>query len=62
MTPPDYLLRTDLGGTLPTGAGETVFSLLHISDAHVIDTVSPARCEWIELLTEDPYWKPLQNS
>ena len=32
----------------PAGQGQTLVSLLHLSDAHVIDTVSPARCEWIE--------------
>ena len=55
----NYCLRTDLGGAVPTGEGQTLISLLHLSDAHVIDTVSPARCEWIELLAVDPYWKNL---
>jgi len=59
MRSTNYLLRTDLGGTLPAGAGEPVLNLLHLSDAHVIDSVSPARSEWIELLADDPYWKPL---
>ena len=59
MTQIDYTPRTELGGTLPQGKGQHLLSLLHMSDVHVIDTVSPARCEWIELLAEDPYWKPL---
>ena len=59
MNASNYCLRTDLGGVLPAGQGQTLVSLLHLSDAHVIDTVSPARCEWIELLAEDPYWKNL---
>jgi metallophosphoesterase (TIGR03767 family) len=59
MNPTHYTLRTDLGGSAPGGSGQTLLSMLHISDAHVIDTVSPARCEWIELLASDPYWAPL---
>lgn len=59
MTETTYCLRTELGGTPSSSAGQTLVSLLHLSDAHVMDTASPARCEWIELLAEDPYWKPL---
>ncbi len=59
MTELNRILRADLGGSLPAGPGEALLSLLHLSDAHVIDTVSPARCEWLELLADDPYWKPL---
>jgi metallophosphoesterase (TIGR03767 family) len=55
----NYCLRTDLGGAIPTGQGLTLINLLHLSDAHVMDTVSPARCEWIELQAEDPYWNNL---
>lgn len=55
----NHVLRTDLGGSAPAGTGQTLLSLLHISDTHVMDTVSPARCEWVELLGADPYWKPL---
>ena len=55
----NYCLRTDLGGAIPAGEGQTLLSLVHLSDAHVIDTASPARCEWIELLGQDPYWKGL---
>ena len=54
-----HTLRTDLGGSMPADAGLALLSLLHLSDAHVIDTVSPARCEWIELLADDPYWAGL---
>lgn len=59
MTELNHCVRTDLGGNVPTTPGVPLLSLLHLSDAHVVDTVSPARCEWIELLAEDPYWKPL---
>ena len=54
-----HLLRQDLGGTAPAGRGQSLLSVLHLSDAHVIDTVSPARCEWLELLAHDPHWQPL---
>ncbi len=54
-----HTLRTDLGGTPATEGGEAILSLLHLTDAHVIDPVSPARCEWVELLADDPLWKPL---
>ena len=55
----NYLPRTDLGGNAPSSQGQALLRLVHLSDAHVIDSVSPARCEWIELLAADPYWKPL---
>ena len=54
-----YTLRMDLGGWAPASRGSALLSLLHLSDAHVIDTVSPARCEWVELLGKDPRWAPL---
>ena len=56
-----HTVRTDLGGSpvKSTGTGHTLLSLLHLSDAHVMDSASPARCEWIELQAHDPYWKPL---
>lgn len=54
-----YSQRLDLGGTAPAGLGQSLLSVLHLSDAHVIDTVSPARCEWVELLGHDPHWAPL---
>jgi metallophosphoesterase (TIGR03767 family) len=59
MNPLNYCLRTDLGGSVPTGQGQALLRLVHLSDAHVVDTVSPARCEWIELLAADPYWNRL---
>lgn len=52
-------VRTDLGGTIPHGSGTTLISLAHASDAHVLDAVSPARAEWVELEGHDPLWHPL---
>lgn len=59
MAEPVYTVRTELGGSLPASRGECLLSLCHVSDAHVIDAASPARAEWIELLGDDPKWKPL---
>lgn len=56
---PHHLLRNDLGAPLPTGQGTRLLSLLVMSDVQVVDTVSPARCEWVELLGDDPLWQPL---
>ena len=55
----DYIVRSDLGGHSPQGNGQTLLSLVHITDAHVMDSASPARCEWVELLAHDPLWQPL---
>ncbi len=56
---PNHLLRTELGAVAPAGRGDCLLALLVLSDAHVIDTVSPARCEWVELLADNPHWQPL---
>ena len=55
----EHLLRDDLGGVQPSGTGASLLSLLVMSDIQVVDTVSPARCEWIELLGADPRWQAL---
>lgn len=54
-----YTLRDELGGVPTEGKGTCLLSLLHLSDAHVMDSASPARCEWLELLAHDERWKPL---
>jgi hypothetical protein len=64
MASGNHRIRTDLGGTVGEGAydpsrGRTVGRLVHLSDLHVIDVVSPARAEWVELLGDDPRWRPL---
>ena len=53
----NYCLRTELGGATPVAPGQPLLALLHLSDAHVMDSVSPARSEWMELLADDPRWK-----
>ena len=53
------LLRQDLGGTRPTDAGTCTLALWLMSDVQVLDAASPARCEWVELLGEDPLWHAL---
>ena len=52
-------VRTDLGGVAPTGAGDRLISVAHLSDLHVLDAASPARAEWVELEGDDPLWHPL---
>lgn len=54
-----HTLRTDLGAHPPAADGECLLSLLLMSDVQVLDPVSPARCEWVELLADDPLWQPL---
>ena len=54
-----HLFRDDLCGAQPSGNASSLLSLLVMSDIQVMDTVSPARCEWIELLADDPRWQPL---
>jgi metallophosphoesterase (TIGR03767 family) len=59
MTQTPYTLRTELGAVPLPAQNKHLLSLLHMSDVHVVDTVSPARSEWVELLAHDPYWQPL---
>ena len=54
------IVRTELGSPPPAGAGNCHLSLALISDVQVLDTVSPARCEWVAQLASDPAWAPLQ--
>ena len=54
------LVRGDLGGAdQGVDSGEILCRLVHMSDLHVMDTVSPARSEWVELLANETIWKPL---
>lgn len=60
MTAARHVQRTDLAAAPAGGArGEIVASLSHLSDLHVLDSASPMRFEWIELLAHDPRWQPL---
>lgn len=56
---PAYLIRDELGAGAPEQGGSCLLSLLHMSDAHVLDAASPARCEWVELLGHEPRWQAL---
>lgn len=53
------LVRQELGGTRPDGAGDCALALWLLSDVQVLDAASPARCEWVELLAHEPLWQPL---
>ena len=59
----DYVVRTELGGSPAPlesiGGAETLLSMIHISDLHVLDAASPARAEWVELEAHEPLWRPL---
>ena len=57
LSHPFHLPRFDLGGQVGSKPARSLLNLLHLSDAHVIDTVSPARAEWIELLAHEPHWQ-----
>ena len=64
MASRNHRIRTDLGGTVGEATydpsrSRTVVRLVHLSDLHVIDVASPARAEWVELLGDDPKWRPL---
>jgi len=52
-------LRLELGASAPTGRGHALLALWLMSDVQVMDAVSPARCEWVELLGDEPKWHPL---
>ena len=56
---PARFVRTDLGGTATDNRGETLLSLVHITDMHVLDAASPTRAEWVELEADDPAFRPL---
>ncbi len=51
--------RHDLADETTVGPGSGELSLVHLSDAHIVDAASPARCEWVELRGDDPRWRPL---
>lgn len=55
-----HVIRTELAAAGPAARGECLLALAILSDAQVLDAVSPARCEWVALLAADPRWQPLQ--
>jgi metallophosphoesterase (TIGR03767 family) len=57
-----HRVRTEFGNTdLQTTRSTSVLRLLHLTDLHVIDAGSPARCDWVEAKADDPSWHPLLN-
>lgn len=44
------VVRTDLGGSPPSGALTPLLSFVHLSDLHVTDAQSPARAEFLDRL------------
>jgi metallophosphoesterase (TIGR03767 family) len=56
----NHFVRTELAGVPPAGRGECLLALAVMSDVQVLDTASPARCEWVAQLEADPLWQPLQ--
>lgn len=55
-------LRADIGGdpsSLVLPRGSVLMRLLHLTDLHVIDAGSPARCDWVEVRADDKKWLPL---
>jgi metallophosphoesterase (TIGR03767 family) len=52
--------RTELAAPPASTSPPTVLArFVHLTDMHIMDVRSPLRFEWIELLADDPYWKPL---
>ncbi len=54
------LLRTELAPAPPDRRGVCVLALAVMSDIQVLDTASPARCEWVDQWATDPLWHSLQ--
>jgi hypothetical protein len=54
------LLRTELATAPPDGRAACVLALAVMSDVQVLDTASPARCEWVSQWADDPLWHALQ--
>lgn len=52
-------VRTELGAASSMDGAQCLLALWLLSDAQVLDAASPARCEWVELLADDPRWQPL---
>ncbi len=56
----NHHVRTELAGIPPAGRAQCLLALALMSDVQVLDTASPARCEWVAQLASDPLWQPLQ--
>lgn len=53
-------IRCDLAPPPDGSAAACLLALALMSDVQVLDTASPARCEWVGQLADDPLWQPLQ--
>lgn len=54
-----HLRRTELGADPSGGPGEVLATIVQLSDLHLVDVASPTRFEWVDLLADDPRWRPL---
>lgn len=54
-----HLVRTELAPQPPGSMSTSLLALAVMSDVQVLDTASPARCEWVNLLAGNPAWQPL---
>ncbi len=57
-----HLHRNDLGGdpsALTSTSATVLLRLLHLTDLHVMDAASPARCDWVEARVAERKWWPL---
>ena len=55
----NHSLREHTGKMTPQDHPAALFNLPHLSDAHIIDAVSPAPCECVEPLAEDTRRNPV---
>ncbi len=53
-------IRTDLAPPPQGNAATCLLALAVMSDVQVLDTASPARCEWVGQWSDDPLWQSLQ--
>jgi metallophosphoesterase (TIGR03767 family) len=55
-----HRVRTELGNAERQNSRSTVLlRVLHLTDLHLMDAGSPARCDWVEAKADDPKWHPL---
>ena len=54
-----HLIRTELAPAPPALRGDCLLALAVMSDVQVLDSASPARCEWVEQWATAPLWQTL---